>query len=134
MVIYRRLLDFDESTGSPRSWIYGICLRIASQYRRRVYGSEKVSDPRAHYESVVAEQEYALDRKRAREWLYLALRELDKDDRSVFIMYELDEVPMKDVAALFDWPLQTTYSRLHRARRQVEDAFRILAKTPGARH
>src|SRR5262245_17651468 len=34
VVVHRRLVDFDSSS-SLRTWIYGICLRTASQYRRR---------------------------------------------------------------------------------------------------
>src|SRR4051794_34808398 len=34
VVVHRRLGDFD-GTSSLRTWVYGICLRTASQYRRR---------------------------------------------------------------------------------------------------
>ena len=130
VVIYRRLQDFDKGRSTLRTWIYGICLRTAAQYRRRASQRRETTEQEAREEPLMPEQEDALDRKRAREQLYLALREVRDDDRAVFILYELEELPMKEVAALFGWPLQTAYSRLHRARRQVEKAFRTLVEAP----
>src|SRR5260221_5531739 len=44
VVVHRRLPDFDRGKASLRTWIYGICLRTASQYRRRAPQLREVSD------------------------------------------------------------------------------------------
>jgi RNA polymerase sigma-70 factor (ECF subfamily) len=129
VVVHRRLGDFDGSS-ALRTWIYGICLRTASQYRRRAPQLREVPETDAREQSVMPEQEESLERRRARDRLDLALQKLDEDKRAVFVLYELEELPMKEVAAALGCPLQTAYSRLHGARREVEEAFRALSK-PG---
>lgn len=127
VVVHRRLADFDGSS-ALRTWIYGICLRTASQYRRRAPQLREVPEADAHEQAVLPEQEDSLERRRARDRLDVALQRLDDDKRAVFVLYELEELPMKEVAAALGCPLQTAYSRLHGARREVEEAFRALSK------
>ena len=127
VVVHRRLGDFDGSS-ALRTWIYGICLRTASQYRRRAPQLREVSEEDAREQAVLPDQEDVLERRRARDRLDAALLTLDEDKRAVFVLYELEELPMKEVAAVLGCPLQTAYSRLHGARREVEEAFRALSK------
>jgi RNA polymerase sigma-70 factor, ECF subfamily len=42
----------------------------------------------------------------------------------VFILFELEQLPMAEVAEAVGCPIQTAYSRLHAARRQVDAAIR----------
>jgi RNA polymerase sigma-70 factor (ECF subfamily) len=81
----------------------------------------------------MADQEDQLQRKRAREWLDRALEQVDDDDRAVFVLHEIEEMPMKEIAAVLGYPMQTGYSKLHRARDRVEKAFRALASGKGGR-
>jgi RNA polymerase sigma-70 factor (ECF subfamily) len=127
VVVHRRLPDFDGSS-ALRTWIYGICLRTASQYRRRAPQLREVPEDDAREQTVLPDQEDILERRRARDRLDVALGKLSDDKRAVFVLYELEELPMKEVAAVLGCPLQTAYSRLHGARREVEEAFRALSK------
>jgi len=123
VVVYRRLDDFD-GRASPRSWIYGICVRVASEYRRRRRAPPELLGgdvPEVHNP---AEQATALDRKRARELLQEALEELDDDKRAVFVLYEIEELTMTEVSEALGVPVQTAYSRLHAARKTVSARFR----------
>jgi RNA polymerase sigma-70 factor, ECF subfamily len=49
----------------------------------------------------------------------------------VFVLYELEELPMAEVAAGIGCPVQTAYSRLHAARKQVEAAVVRLRRREG---
>lgn len=51
------------------------------------------------------------------------LDELDEDKRVVFVLHEIEELPMKQIAEIVSCPLQTAYSRLHAARRLLVDAL-----------
>jgi RNA polymerase sigma-70 factor (ECF subfamily) len=133
VVLHRRLPDFDERKSSLRTWTYGICLRTASQYRRRTPRRREVPEAAGREQSVMADQEDELERKRAREWLDRALEQVDDDDRAVFVLHEIEEMPMKEIAAVLGYPMQTGYSKLHRARDRVEKAFRALASGKGGR-
>ena len=127
LVVHRRLPDFDSGRAALRSWIYGICLRVASAYRRRSPQLREVPEAEGYEQSSLAEQENAVERKRAREWLEEALEEVDHEDRVIFVLCELDELSMIEIAALLGCHLQTAYWRLRRARRRVESAFRARA-------
>lgn len=119
VVVHRKLGDF-EGRSSLRTWIYGISARTASDYRRsgRVR-REVVTDapPEAPHDGG---QQEALALKQARATLDRILDELDDDKRSVFVLYEIEELTMAEVAEALACPLQTAYSRLHAARKVVE--------------
>ena len=120
VVVHRKLGDF-EGRSSLKTWIYGICARTASDYRRsgRVR-REIVTDapPEAAAEGATAYDTVAL--RQARATLDRILDELDDDKRSVFVLYEIEELTMAEVAEALGCPLQTAYSRLHAARKVVE--------------
>jgi RNA polymerase sigma-70 factor (ECF subfamily) len=46
-----------------------------------------------------------------------ALEELDDAQREVTVLFEIEQLPMAEVAALLGVPLQTAYSRLYAGRR-----------------
>jgi RNA polymerase sigma-70 factor (ECF subfamily) len=119
VVVHRKLGDF-EGRSSLRTWIYGIAARTASDYRRsgRVR-REVVTDapPETAHEGG---QHDAVALRQARATLDRILDELDDDKRSVFVLYEIEELTMAEVADALGCPLQTAYSRLHAARKVVE--------------
>lgn len=119
VVVHRKLGDF-EGRSSLKTWIYGICARTASDYRRsgRVR-RELVTDapPDAPHE---ASQHEVVALRQARARLDRILERLDDDKRSVFVLYEIEELTMAEVAEALACPLQTAYSRLHAARKIVE--------------
>lgn len=123
LVVHRRLQDFDPRLGSLQSWLYGICLRVASDYRRR-YRNRKEAGADG-LEQLVAPSEPESDVATQRAWQRLArvLDGIDEAKREVFVLYELEELSMSEVAALVGCPLQTAYSRLHAARRLILTAY-----------
>jgi RNA polymerase sigma-70 factor (ECF subfamily) len=121
MVVARKLESF-EGRSALRTWIYGISARTASDYRRRAVRRE-IATAEVPAGGVDGQQDRALMEKEARRALDRILDELDEDKRAVFVLYEIEELGMADVAEALGCPLQTAYSRLHAARRIVEAAF-----------
>jgi RNA polymerase sigma-70 factor, ECF subfamily len=70
-----------------------------------------------------ARQDEVVERRRAVAALELILAELDDKNREVFVLYELEELSLAEVARAVGCPLQTAYSRLHVARGAVQQAF-----------
>lgn len=118
VVVQRKLADF-EGRSEIRTWLYGICLRVASDRRRRAH----VRNERPHpdpSEGLTAAPTFAPDaRAEARSRLKALLDELDDDKRVVLVLYELEGLTMKEVAEVVGCPLQTAYSRLHAARERI---------------
>lgn len=119
LVVHRQLAGF-EARSSLRTWLYGICLRAASSYRRRPHRTREEISATPPEESIPAPQDDDLERKRALARLDAALDELDDDKRAVFVLYELEQLSMAEIAEATRCPVQTAYSRLHAARRLVE--------------
>ena len=132
MVVHRKLHAF-EGRSSVRTWLYGIAVRVASAERRAARsrpppapssGPELV-DARTPYETTVQAEALArLDR---------ALDSLDDDKRAAFVLYEVEELTMAEVAEALSCPLQTAYSRHAAAKDLVESYFRKHALLGGAR-
>ncbi|WP_437924598.1 RNA polymerase sigma factor [Sorangium sp. So ce291] len=123
LMVHRKLDTFDGSS-ALRTWLYGICLRLASEYRRRPHRRrEEVADT-VPEQVMAAPQDETLDRRRALDQLDAALEQLDDDKRAVFVLHEIEQVPMAEIAKAAGCPLQTAYSRLRAARAQIEAAMR----------
>jgi RNA polymerase sigma-70 factor (ECF subfamily) len=121
LVVHRRLSDFDGR--ALKSWLYGICLRVASDYRRSArVRREQVTDavPDA---PTAATQPEEVDARRAEMRLLSALDELDDDKRAAFVLFEVEGLTLREVADAMDCPIQTAFSRLQAARGKVRQAF-----------
>jgi RNA polymerase sigma-70 factor (ECF subfamily) len=70
----------------------------------------------------------ALRAKRSHALLLAALERIPLPRRAILIMHELDGIPVSDVAEVFSIPLFTAYSRLRKARRELEVAVRRLVR------
>jgi len=123
MVAYRKFAGF-EGRSSVRTWLYGICIRVASDHRRRAWvRREKPTDVLPDGDSGESPLE-EVSRVRARELLLEALDSLDADKRAVFVLYEIDQLPMQEVAESCGCPVKTAYSRLYAARKELATYLR----------
>ncbi len=130
LVVHRRLADF-EGRSQLRTWIYGICIRVASDHRRRAHVRREQATDRPPERVGSAPQPKELEQRQARALLDAALARLDDDKRAVFVLFEIEEVPMKEVAEALGCPLQTAYSRLHAARRELRTSLAMLRDENG---
>jgi RNA polymerase sigma-70 factor (ECF subfamily) len=122
LTVHRRLHAF-EHRSSMRTWLYAIAVRCAHAQRRRGRSSEAPSSD-ADEPAVEATQSDSIARRQARAQLDEILDELDDAKRAVFVLYELEDLTMAEVAAAVGCPLQTAYSRLQAARSTVEAAVK----------
>lgn len=118
VVLHDRLGDLAPGN-SMRTFLYGICLRVASDFRRRAHRRRErlVPDP-PEQATAVSPEGRAADRE-ALSALEAALDRLPLVQREVFVLYEIEELPMEEVARALACPLQTAYSRLRSARQEV---------------
>jgi len=135
IVVHSRFSDFRG--GSIRSWIFAIALRVAADYRKRAFVRREVL-PASNDESgpdlaVPEEQTASVEKTEAIVILDSILASLDEDKRAVFILFELEQMSMHDVAAAVGCPLQTAYTRLHSARDHVKLSIERFNKKGGAR-
>jgi len=109
---------------SRTSWLYGIAIRLASEHRRRAHVRREIPtlEPALHDQEIPCLD--AFEKSELRHVFNVALEQLDDDKRAVFVLYELEEFDMKEIAAAVGCPIQTAYSRLHSARLRVAESIR----------
>jgi len=122
VVVCRKLREYD-GRAPFRSWLYGICLRTVSSYRRssqfRHRGSAEnfaVDDFESHIG--FNPEDNAAFRRICADLDGLLVR-LEEDKREVFVLFALEGLPMTKVAETVGCPLQTAYSRLQAARKAI---------------
>lgn len=123
LVVHARLAADQIAAGSMRTFVYGVCLRVASDFRRRAHRHHERLYAEPPESSFPAGQEDALAQREALGLMEEALARLPAAQRDTFVLYEIEELGMAEVAAALDCPLQTAYSRLHAARKAVMAAL-----------
>ena len=119
MVLHRRP-ELLAGGGAPRSLLFGISRRVVADYRKRTRRQSSKPPPDV---PMPPDQESSVARSQLREALDRALSQLDPDKREVFVLYELEELSMPEVARLLGIPVQTAYTRLRAARKIVQRAL-----------
>jgi RNA polymerase sigma-70 factor, ECF subfamily len=121
MVVHRRLNTFDRRA-RVSTWLFGICMRVAANYRRRRRWTHEVPAGGSEDErpSGLAAADDVLVRREQREIAERALSRLEIAKRATFVMFEIESLSCNEIAELMNVPVGTVYSRLHSARRQLE--------------
>lgn len=128
--VHGRLGTYDPSR-PMRPWLFAFAVRAASDYRKLArHRRERDSDSsEGGYASVhpgPGPDEHAIRREEQR-LVASALETLDLPQRSVFVMHELDQVPVPTIAEALGIPLGTAYTRLRSARQDFAAAVRRLS-------
>jgi len=120
-----RSLDRYEERNQMRSWLYRICVREASRHRRGRPPAGTVDVDLLEQPSGSSPED-AAQANQARADFDRLLAVLDEDRRNVFVLYEVEELSMEEVATVVGCPLATAYSRLRSARQLVLAAAKRL--------
>jgi RNA polymerase sigma-70 factor (ECF subfamily) len=118
LVALSRLGDF-EGRSSLRTWLYGISVKVAHGHRRRAKSRRESLVERLPEVPTPAPQETELERAESRQVLNALLDGLDDRQRAVFVLYEIERLPMRQVADALACPLQTAYFRHKSAKKRI---------------
>ena len=122
VAVHQRLATYDPER-PLRPWLFAFTVRVSLAARRRHAQrrtSELVADVR---DPAPLADERLASRQRA-DQLGRALEALSDEQRAVFILHDLDETPVPEIARSLEIPLNTAYSRLRLARENVERSLR----------
>lgn len=120
VVVQRKLPEF-EGRAAHRTWLFRISARVASDYRKRAHrryeriGYGPWSDEPPGSDAAPC----TVDRELVRRALS-ALAALDPDKQRVFVLHELEELTMPEVASVLGVPLKTAFSRFYAARKALQ--------------
>ena len=113
--------------GRERAFLYGCAVNGAAKWRgaqvraRRSDSIEPQDEPPAPADH---DLESDVDRRRARASLDAALSALSPELRTIFVLFEIEQLSSVEIAKLLDVPRGTIASRLRRARQEFERQVR----------
>ena len=116
--------------GRERAFLFGVGMRMASHARRAVRRrGETTLDALDDRADDAPAADALLEQRRARALLDEVLEALPLDVRAVFVLFELEELGITEIAELLDIPRGTVASRLRRGRERFEaEIARVKAR------
>jgi RNA polymerase sigma-70 factor, ECF subfamily len=125
-VALRRSWPRYDATRPLRPYLFGVAFRVVSMQRRRRRREVKFS--RLEIRDGGAGPDDLVQAQQSRALITRALEKVPLRRRAVLVMHDLEEVPMDEVAKTLSIRLFTAYSRLRKARSELEAAVRRMAK------
>lgn len=129
VIVHRKLTSF-EGRSDVTTWLFGICRRVARDYRRSAPIRREVpADARSL--ASLAEPEAppeALDEARLSAAAEALLDRLPEKLRVVFVLFELEEMSGEEIALLLQIPVGTVRSRLRLAREAFQREVRSIER------
>jgi RNA polymerase sigma-70 factor (ECF subfamily) len=123
VVVHRRLSEF-EGRSSLRTWLFGILVRVARDHRRsraRQHDKAEALAAEASHDGTPTPADIAAKREAAR-ILEELLDQIDEEKREVFVLVELEQMSVADVADALALNVNTAHARLRAGRQQFEAA------------
>ena len=120
MVVHRRLSEF-EGRAQLRTWLARILVRVICEHRRRF--RRKEAHAPLEEEPVDRGQLGPLEqvaRREAARALLAILDAMDDEKRQVFVLAEVEQLPVPEIATALGINVNTAYSRLRLARAEYE--------------
>lgn len=118
---------------SEQSFLFGIALNVAAEARRvHLKRRDKAAGLYPEARDPRPSPDELLDRTRARMLLDRVLDAMPMESRAVFVLHELEEMPLHEIAPLLSIPIGTAASRLRRGRTEFQRLAARLQK-PAAR-
>jgi RNA polymerase sigma-70 factor (ECF subfamily) len=119
LTVHRRRRDYD-GRAPLRHWIYGIAKGVGRNHGRKArWRARRHADLPALAQS--PEQEMSVARRQALALVDDFLRELNPDQREVFVLVHVEGMTAPEVARMTGARVNTVYSRLRLARARFEE-------------
>ena len=133
LVLHRRRAEF-RGGSSVRTWLHGIAIHIARRHRDKL-DRRRRKDEALEPALAPPTPEAEVGQRRELQRLDQLLAELGDEQREVFVLAEIAELPAPEIAELLGVKLNTVYSRLRLARNHLRRALESLEPAAqGAAH
>jgi RNA polymerase sigma-70 factor (ECF subfamily) len=132
-VLAHRKGGYQPGPAAPRTWLASLAIRVVVA-RRRARGRRPQSSAEVDAIADAARGPAdVLEARRSLERVVTALEHLSLEHRAAFILFEIEGETCESIAAMWDVPLGTVYSRLHHARKRFLEAYGRSAGSGRAR-
>jgi RNA polymerase sigma-70 factor (ECF subfamily) len=120
--VHKKLDELDPAR-PVRPWLAAFAYRVAANQNRLAKNRREVVGEAADEPERGLDPEQALDERRAREVVLSALQATPLERRAVLVMHDIDAFTAPEIAEALSIPVNTVYSRLRVARRELRDAL-----------
>ena len=115
----RRLEDIEPH--AEKAFLYRTALNVAMHARRTVARRREESHEEIPIVDAGPNAEEMLERKRAAQLLESIFESMPEELRVIFVLFEVEQFSVAEIASLIDVPEGTTASRLRRAREDFKE-------------
>lgn len=120
IIVYRKL-DMLTDPAGIKGWIFSISRRVASDYRR----SKKRKGIAVEYNDSTTKDENSTpqvtaENRQMLEQVESFLSGLKDENRSIFVLSEVEQLPVSQISQMMDMNLNTIYSRLKVIKNDLE--------------
>jgi RNA polymerase sigma-70 factor (ECF subfamily) len=129
-LVAHRQGGFTPDRGCATTWLAHIAMRVGANARRglRRRAEQRDDDALTAYPSSSADPHRSAEATESLARVEHALAHLDREQRALFILFEVEGESCEAIALGLGIPLGTVYSRLHKARKSFRRAYaRTLA-------
>jgi RNA polymerase sigma-70 factor, ECF subfamily len=130
--VFRYLPSF-RGEAQLKTWLYKLCISQARRARGRATLREQLRRLVQLAPEQVAPKSHSFTEADARSKIEAALSTMPEKQRTVFVLYEMENVPGKQIAEILECPQPTVWRRLHDARRSFEQALENPSGAAGRR-
>jgi RNA polymerase sigma-70 factor (ECF subfamily) len=126
MLVAKKLPAIDR--GRERAFVFGTTLRVATGARRKRDRRHEISDDDVleRLADPAPAPDELVQLQRARDVLDSILDGMDTDLAAVFVLFEIEQLTMAEIAQLLDLRPGTVASRLRRAREEFDTRLKRL--------
>ena len=119
VIIYKNLARF-RGEARLSTWIYRLATREAIRFARRRRLLRGLADLFARDKRAAAPTDWSESEAGRRHYLRQLLDKLPPERRLALVLYEIEGVPVSEIARISDCAENTVWTRLHRARTDLE--------------
>jgi RNA polymerase sigma-70 factor (ECF subfamily) len=126
-VVAHRKGGYVRGPAQPRSWLGAIAVRVAQAGHRARRRKEAPNSPAVDDLSMSSDTLERIETQRSVARVQRALATLPVEQRAAFVLFEIEGETCESIAATWDVPVGTVYSRLHHARRKFMQIYEALS-------
>ncbi|MDY7517464.1 sigma-70 family RNA polymerase sigma factor [Bacillus thuringiensis] len=118
LIVWYNISSYDENRGKFRNWLISIARFKAIDYKRK---SNKSYQLQEFQQEIYEDRKNVNLTKEERDYnFYVLIKELNEEDKKIFIKRYLDEYSVQEIALKFGMTRDTVYSRLSRGRKKLK--------------
>jgi RNA polymerase sigma-70 factor, ECF subfamily len=129
-VLAHRKGGYQPGAAGPRTWLASLAIRVVIARRRSRARRPAPAELPENLTDRSQSPAELLESRRSLERVQAALENLSVEHRATFILFEIEGESCESIAAMWEVPVGTVYSRLHHARKKFLETYNKGSRRP----